>query len=172
MRQIRKYFSSRRTVHHRPVTDWLGLSGRQKRPDFRLDLIAIVDLLVIALLVSLLFTRFVVFPGVRVDLPSTSFRMYHTSAKVSVLTIENEGMLFYQGRVYEISALERAFSDYIKLHPAGTAVLLIKPQAGMQLDRFLHLCEIAQLAGFGQVQIAGQKNSKVTDLENNSLQFE
>ena len=113
-----------------------------------------------------------VFPGVRVDLPSTSFRMYHTSAKVSVLTIENEGMLFYQGRVYEISALERAFSDYIKLHPAGTAVLLIKPQAGMQLDRFLHLCEIAQLAGFGQVQIAGQKNSKVTDLENNSLQFE
>ena len=41
----------------------------------------------------------------------------------------------------------------------------------MQLDSFLHLCEIAQLAGFGQVQIAGQKNSKVTELENSDLQF-
>ena len=41
----------------------------------------------------------------------------------------------------------------------------------MQLDSFLHLCEIAQSAGFGQVQIAGQKNSKVTDLENMDLQF-
>ena len=170
MKQNRKYSSSTITVH-RPITDWLGLSGRQKRPDFRLDLIPILDLLVIALLVSLLFTRFVVFPGVRVDLPSTNFRVYHSSAKVSVLTIENEGMLFYQGRVYEIGALERAFADYIKLHPTGTAVLLIKPQAGMQLDSFLHLCEIAQSAGFGQVQIAGQKNSKVTDLENMDLQF-
>ena len=170
MNQIQKYFSSRMTTH-RQVTDWLGLSGRQKRPDFKLDVIPVLDLLVISLLVSLIFTRFVVSPGVRVDLPNTNFKVYHTSEKVSVLTIENEGMLFYQGRVYEISALERAFSDYIKLHPAGTAILLIKPQAGMQLDSFLHLCEIAQLAGFGQVQIAGQKNSKVTDLENMDLQF-
>ena len=171
MRLIRKYFSSKMTVH-RPVTDWLGLYSQQKKPGFRMDLIPILDLLVIALLVSLLFTRFVEFPGVKVDLPDTNFRFYHTSEQVSVLTIENEGMLFYEGRVYEISALERAFSDYIKNHPAGTAVLLIKPQAGMQLESFLHLCEIAQLAGFSQVQIAGQKNSKVTDLENRSLRFE
>ncbi|MEC7486735.1 MAG: hypothetical protein VYE55_00340, partial [Verrucomicrobiota bacterium] len=91
---------------HRQVTDWLGLSGRQKRPDFRLDVIPVLDLLVISLLVSLIFTRFVVSPGVKVDLPNTNFKVYHTSEKVSVLTIENEGMLFYQGRVYEISALE------------------------------------------------------------------
>ncbi|MGB0793125.1 MAG: ExbD/TolR family protein [Opitutales bacterium] len=155
------------TPDFRPVTDWLDLKGRVRQPKFKLDVIPVLDLLTLALLMSLLFTRFVISPGVRVDLPQTDLRMQHSAVPVCVLTIENEGMLFYEGRVYELSTIERAFADYIARQEEEAPVLLIKPQAKMELAGFLDLCRMAQEAGFSQVQIAGQKKAAVEELHIN-----
>lgn len=134
-----------------------GLLDRLKRPAGGIDFVPVLDLLVIALLLSLLFTRFVMVPGVRVDLPSTDLRMRHSTAPVSVLTTGNRGMLFFNGGVYETSTIERAFRGYIEQTPEAGAVLLIKAEAKMELRLFLDLCRMAQQAGFAQVQIAGEK---------------
>ena len=142
---------------------WMGLADRLKKPEMKIDLIPVLDLLVIALLVSLLFTRFVMLPGVRVDLPATDLRMPHATSAVSVLTIENQGMLFYEGSVYELGTIERAFRSYVE-GATGRAVLLVKAQADMELDEFLDLCRMAQEAGFSQVQIAGKKEEAPVDL--------
>ncbi len=142
---------------------WIGLADRLKKPEVKMDLIPVLDLLVIALLVSLLFTRFVMLPGVRVDLPTTDLRMPHSTSAVSVLTIENQGMLFYEGSVYELSTIERALRGYVE-GAGGRAVLLVKAQADMELDEFLELCRMAQEAGFSQVQIAGKKDEAPVDL--------
>lgn len=137
-------------------TEPLGLMGRLKRPPIKLDMVPVLDLLVIALLFGLLFTRFVMLPGVRVDLPDSEMQMQPSNLPVAVLTIGNRGMLFFEGSVYEINSIERGFTQHISGLPGGDVVLLVKTQGSMDLQLFLKLCRMAQVAGFVQVQIAGE----------------
>jgi len=71
----------------RGYTEPLGLMAQLKRPPIIFDMIPVLDLLVIALLFSLLFTRFVMVPGVRVDLPDSGMQMQPSNLPVAVLTI-------------------------------------------------------------------------------------
>jgi biopolymer transport protein ExbD len=142
----------------------LGLLERLKRPEIKVDFIPVLDLMVLGLLISLLFTRFVMLPGVRVDLPSTDLRMQYSASAVAVLTIGNKGMLFFDGSVYEIGTVERAFRRYIESVVEQDVVLLVKAEANMELQLFLDLCRMAQEAGFVQVQIAGEKVAQVHEL--------
>lgn len=121
------------------------------------DFIAVLDILTIALLISLLFTRFVILPGVRVDLPATDLRMPQNASDVAVLTVGNNGMLFFAGGVYQLSSIDQAFRKYIEQQNTNDAVVLLKTEATMDLQIFLELCQMAQSAGFAQVQISGQK---------------
>lgn len=141
-----------------------GLLERLKRPQVKVDVIPVLDLMVLALLISLLFTRFVMLPGVRVDLPSTDLRMQHNASAVAVLTIGNEGMLFFDGSVYQHSSIESAFRSHIQVTGTDDAVLLVKAPAAMELQLFMDLCRMAQEAGFIQVQIAGEKAEAGLDL--------
>ena len=56
------------TVSTGEFTASFGLLERLKRPEIKVDFIPLLDLMVLALLISLLFTRFVMLPGVRVSL--------------------------------------------------------------------------------------------------------
>lgn len=141
-----------------------GLLERLKRPEIKVDFIPVLDLLVLALLISLLFTRFVMLPGVRVSLPETDLRMQHDASEVAVLTIGNQGMLFFAGSVYEHSSIERAFRSHLEESDEPTSVLLVKAEASMELQLFLDLCQMAQSAGFNEVQIAGDQVEEASDL--------
>lgn len=143
-------------------TEPLGLMGRLSTPPIKLDLVPVLDLLVIALLFGLLFTRFVMVPGVRVDLPDSEMQMQVTNLPVAVLTIGNRGMLFFEGSVYELDSIERGFGQYFKAKSRKNTVLLVKTEGSMDLQLFLKLCRMAQVAGFVQVQIAGEHLSEAT----------
>ncbi|NQY32275.1 MAG: biopolymer transporter ExbD [Coraliomargarita sp.] len=145
-------------------TSPLGLISQLKQNEIKLDVIPVLDLVVIALLVSLVFTRFVMLPGVRVDLPTTELRMQYTEHSVAVLTIQNRGMLFFDGSVYTNDSIDRAFLDYIKAADGSSNVLLVKAEAAIDLQRFLDICQMAEAAGFSQVQLAGSKLEEVPDL--------
>ncbi len=148
-----------------------GLLERLKRPEIKIDFIPVLDLLVLALLVSLLFTRFVMLPGVRVNLPETDLRMQGDASEVAVLTIGNEGMLFFAGSVYEHSSVEKAFRRYLDDRGERDVILLVKAEASIELQLFLDLCRMAQSAGFDEVQIAGDQEEKALNLiPGNSLQ--
>ena len=143
----------------RPIhcyTEPLGLMTRAKRPPISFDLVPALDLLVIALLFSLLFTRFVMVPGVRVDLPGSGIQMQQSNLPVAVLTIGNRGMLFFDGGVFELNSIDRSFQKYIEELPAKDVILLVKTEGSMDLQLFIELCQMAQNAGFVQVQIAGE----------------
>ncbi len=137
-------------------TEPLGLMAHLKRPPLKLDVVPVLDLLVIALLFSLLFTRFVMVPGVRVDLPDSEMQMQPSDLPVAVLTIGNRGMLFFDGAVFEIDSIGRGFQQHIDNMPGRDVVLLVKTEGSMDLQLFLKLCRMAQEAGFVQVQIAGE----------------
>ncbi len=134
----------------------LGLMAHLQRPSIKLDFVPVMDLLVIALLFGLLFTRFVMVPGMRVDLPDSEMQMQPSNLPVAVLTIGNNGMLFFDGSRYEIDTIEDGFRYLVEEVPGRKVVLLIKTQGSMDLQLFLRLCRMAQIAGFVQVQIAGE----------------
>lgn len=144
-------------------TEPFRLSGHLKKPKNGLDLIPVLDLLVIALLVSLLFTRFVVLPGVRVELPSTDMRMRQSASEVAVMTIGSNGMLFFNGRVYDEKSIQRAFSGFVEKSGHEEVALLVKIQSGLNIQSFLALCQAAQDAGFHQVQISGRRSEQLAD---------
>ena len=144
----------------------LGLVDHLHRPKMKLDLIPVLDLLTIGLLMSLLFTRFVMVPGVRIDLPDSDLRMPHHDAAVAVLTIGNKGMLYFDGSVYEQNSIARAFKHHVEglKEGASDSVLLVKAEGTMPLQIFLNLCRMAQEAGFMQVQVAGEKEQMRSEL--------
>jgi biopolymer transport protein ExbD len=141
-----------------------GLLERLKRPEIKVDLIPMLDLMVLALLISLLFTRFVMLPGVRVNLPETDLRMQHDGSEVAVLTIGNEGMLFFDGSVYEHGSIEQAFRRHLEDRGEQASILLVKAEASMELQLFLDLCRMAQITGFDEVQIAGDQVEEALEL--------
>ena len=145
-------------------TTSFGLLAHVKRPRVRFDVVPVLDLMMLALLISLLFTRFVMLPGVRVALPATDLRMQHDASAVAVLTIGNQGMLFFDGTVYKLGSIERAFRSHIKAAGAEDCILLVKAQAAMELQLFLDLCQMAQEAGFVQVQIAAERAQAASEL--------
>ncbi|MEM8867505.1 MAG: biopolymer transporter ExbD [Verrucomicrobiota bacterium] len=142
----------------------MGLVGRLKAPKAKIDFVPVLDMVVLALLISLLFTRFVAMPGVRLDLPSTDLRMQHDAGSIAVLTLGNQGMIIFDGSVYEINTIERAFRRHVEDSTSAEPVLLIKAEANLDLQFFLDLCEMAQGAGFAQVQVAGEKTQQVESL--------
>ncbi len=145
------------TIAPEPFTRPFGFSDRLVKPRTGLDWVPVVDLAVVALLVSLLFTRFVVFPGVQVDLPGTGMQMQQASGEVAVLTVGNNGMLFFNGSVHEAASIPRALRSFVAESGEGEIALLIKVRASLDMQAFLDLCEAAQAAGFTQVQVSGRK---------------
>ncbi len=134
-----------------------GLAGRLSAPGTRLDVVPVLDLCVIALLFSLVFTRFVIVPGVRVDLPESGLSTQHNPIGVAVLTIQNKGMLFFDGGVYEVASIARGFRSFLERTGPEAPVLLVKPQADLSMEVFLRICELARANGFVEVQIAAER---------------
>ncbi|MEM7790678.1 MAG: biopolymer transporter ExbD [Verrucomicrobiota bacterium] len=150
----------------------MGLLGRLKAPKAKIDFVPVLDLVIIALLISLLFTRFVSMPGVRLNLPSTELKMQHDAGSIAVLTLGNNGMIIFDGSVYELGTIARAFRRHVEDSPSDQPVLLVKAEANLDFQFFLDLCEMAQTAGFTQIQVAGKAVEEVNDLIPGDQSFE
>jgi biopolymer transport protein ExbD len=97
-------------------------------------------------------------------LPATDLRIQHDASEVAVLTIGNHGVLFFDGSVYEHISIEQAFRSHIDARDEEESVLLIKAGTALELQQFLNLCQMAQAAGFDEVQIAGEPVKEVMGL--------
>lgn len=148
--------TDRKVLAVNAFTKPLGLTTYLKRPVVKLDAVPVLDLMVIALLFGLLFTRFVMVPGMQVDLPDAEMQMQPSTRPVSVLTIGNREMLLFDGVVFEMDTIQQGFETHIREKARDEVVLLVKTEGSMDLQRFLTLCRMAQQAGFVQVQIAGE----------------
>ena len=143
------------------LTSPFGLKRYLTPPKMKLDLVPVIDIIVLTLLTSLLFTRYLILPGVRVDLPKTELSIQQSASDVTVLTIANSGMLFFAGSVYEQNSIEQAFQKYFDDSRSKSPVLLVKADASMDIQQFLELCQMAQDAGFSEVQIAADPKDLV-----------
>jgi biopolymer transport protein ExbD len=178
MSSRRKIADNKLALTSGSLTTPFGLEQYLKPPKMKLDLVPVLDLIVLALMISLLFTRYLMLPGVRVDLPKTEFSIQQDASKVAVLTIANGGMLFFAGSVYEQGSIGQAFQKYFKDSKSTSSVLLIKAEASMDIQRFLNLCKMAQDAGFAEVQIAADPKTakqgmavEIMSRQNNGVVF-
>ena len=169
--------SQEKTVTHRPdlafreLTAPFGLKRYLTPPKMKLDLVPVLDLITLALLISLLFTRYLILPGIQVDLPTTDLSIQQDASSVSVLTISNGGMLFFAGNVHEQNSIGKALQEYLGKHQAKAPVLLIKASASMDIQQFLELCKMAQDAGFSEVQIAADPKKAFPESATETLTF-
>lgn len=145
-----------------------GLKTQLKAPRLQLLGLPLLDLLCLALLCSLFFTRYVMLPGVEVDLPQSDLKMQPGDSFVSVLTIGHHEALYFEGNVHNLRSIEAAFEQLVDRHENAEPTLLIKASADLKMELFLHLCKLAKNAGFVQVKVAASEPSipEVVPLEN------
>jgi biopolymer transport protein ExbD len=158
-----------KTAHETTTADssagfrWIDLSTRLKPPASGLDPLPLLDLLTIALFFSLLFSRMVMTPGVRLELPETELRMPQTSTAVAVLTVQSEGMLLFDGGVYQIDSIQSAFKECVSQNQGESIVLLLKAGERLPMATLLNISAKAQDAGFTQIHLAAKRQESKTE---------
>ena len=91
--------SSIESLNHKLLNDRLRVHRRQSQRATPFNLLALIDMAFIALLFGFLFTRFVVMPGVEINLLKTDLKMKPASSQIVVLTIENKETIFFDGGI-------------------------------------------------------------------------
>ncbi len=134
----------------------LGLIQALSRPDQRMDFVPLFDVLLIALLLMLLGSRFLFPPGVALDLPSVADGYVVGSPTAAVMTVTSDDMIFFKGRHFTRDSIQR----YLLADPAldhrleNGGVLLLKVGREVNVQTLLTLSRVARQAGYLQVQIA------------------
>lgn len=151
------------TAQRRNYSAPFNFTTALRRPDTNLPLLPLIDLCVLALLFSLLFTRFVALPGVSINMPQTNLRLSPSAERVVVLTISPGERFYFDGNVYEINNLASGFERFIQRHPDEVPVLMLRLEGALNMRQFMRVSELARAAGFSEIQILAESATATTD---------
>lgn len=137
----------------------VDLLSRIHKDGFTMSPFALFDVLLIALMFTLLSSKFILAPGFGIDLGQTinlpraeagSLQGEFADDDVTVLNLRGRGMIIFEGRIYN----EDAFARFMQTYRPKGPVLLLKADAGMNSQTLLNICALAEKAGFKRVQVA------------------
>lgn len=140
----------------RPV----DLISKVHKDGFSMSVFALFDVLLLAFMMSLLSSKFVLAPGVRLGVPPASLPKADGPAieaalageSVDVLNVKGEDMMIFDGRIYGADA----FSRMMRSRKPSGGVLLIKADAAVSGQTLLDIAAVAGAAGFKSVQVAAE----------------
>ena len=144
------------------LTRPLELEKTLTLPERRIDAVPMIDVLLIALFIMALGSRFIYAPGVGVDLSlqlpasaGTFIEAVPTDAAltVKVLTAKQDNLYIFDGSIYSLNTLEQMFKDYKQLEE-GTATLLVKADKSVAIDTLVKIADLARTARFAKIQLA------------------
>jgi len=130
-------------AHHRRLTP----------PDHFLDIWAFASVWFIVFALYLLGSRFVFAPGLTLELPLLPGPLTATPT-LGVLTLANDRLFFFDGRILSPEDLEEALGNFLARHPTRPAILLLRPDRHLPVETLCRVSILARRSGFGQVQIA------------------
>ena len=142
-------------------TEPVDIYSKVRKDGFTLSVFAIFDVLLIALMFTMLSSKYILASGIsmrldgEIDLPeaaAASIEGVFADDSLSVLNIRGKGMIMFGGKIYN----EEAFAREMKSFKPRGQILLIKADAGVAGQTLLHICALAKNAGFKQVQIAAK----------------
>ncbi|MEM9227272.1 MAG: biopolymer transporter ExbD [Verrucomicrobiota bacterium] len=138
------------------LTRPLELERHLTVPDKRIDVAALFDLLLIALMFLLLSSRFVFAPGETIELPVLDAELVPGVPTLSVLTYKTDELMILDGRII---TLERWEQELARSEAQSTGYLLVKADRELPLQTLLRLSELARQAGYTGLQIAANTRS-------------
>ncbi|MBO5255387.1 MAG: biopolymer transporter ExbD [Opitutales bacterium] len=116
--------------------------------------VAIVDIILIAFILMLSMSKFVLAPGFSIgvdnNLPNMANPNYaKIDSDLTVLTAKTNSMIIFDGAIYDSSILSKKMAT--KRHK-GT--LLIKADKNLTVQQLLKIAEAAKIGGFDKIHIA------------------
>ena len=123
-------------------------TGRYRRSVGPIDVVALLNVILLLGMVLFASERFVLQPGVRVRLPEAPF-LDGALPGTRVLTISQEGMLFFQDERMAPDALESALA-----RTRGDEPLLIEADEGTDYGTLIRIYGMAVRAGIREVVLA------------------
>lgn len=132
-----------------------------QKDGFSLSVFALFDVFLIALLFTLFSSKFILAPGVEIDLEasinlpkadSSKMGVAIASDSISVLNLRGKEMVVFDGKIYNPEAFARFLQGY---KPSGD-VLLIKADRGVSSELLLEISSMAQAAGFKKILLAAE----------------
>lgn len=141
------------------ITQPLELQSKLSAAPRDLDVLFWVNVGAVVLFFSLLGSRFVLAPGIPVQvgselvLPGTS-SVTQGAASV-VVSYRRDNMVLFEGGIYDLRDLRPRFEQYAKAHPG--ALMLVRYDKAVSMQGFVDLCDMAKAAGFaGTVLVAAE----------------
>lgn len=143
------------------ITRPLDLQSKLTPPPRDLDLFFWVNIGAVALFFALLGSRFVLAPGVPVQVGGApaALELPQTQAPVQgsasvVVSYRRDNMVLFEGGIYELRDLRLAMETYARKHPGATMLVRVDKQVSVQ--GLLDLFDLAKAAGFAQVLLAAE----------------
>ena len=140
------------------ITQPFNFAAHLRRPSTRLEVVAFVDVAMLLLFFAVLGSRFVLAPGITLDLPTTPGPPPDAVMATRVLTVaENDGveMLIFEGRIHSIGTFKsvlEARGDEMR-----GEVLLVRADRDVSTKTLVQVCDLAVKAGFVRVQLAAEQ---------------
>lgn len=139
--------------------NYIDIHSKVLKDGFSLSVFAVFDLLLIALMFTLLSSKFVLSTGIvldvqdRIVLPTVDESVLSkasTTESIGILNLREGGMIIYDGKIYSLET----FKIFMESYKAKSEVLLVKADAGVHSQILIDVASCAKLAGFKKIQIA------------------
>ncbi len=140
----------------------VNVFSKIKKEKISIGVVAILDVLLIAFLISLSMSKFVLAPGLSIDLNSNSKlptmaqpEYVNTSSDLTVLTAKGNSMIIFEGSICDRSSLVKKMQS-----SKHKGTILIKADKSLSIQELLDIVQIAKLSGFQKIHIAAKPEDK------------
>lgn len=123
------------------------------------------DLCVIGLFATLYGSNFVIAPGISIDLPRANHIQSSVAQRLEVMSVDEvsgEEQIYFEDRLLKLKTLEKMLR--IRGEISENVALLIRIDGSVSAQTFTSILEIAESAGYRNIQWATENPEMVTDV--------
>ena len=141
----------------------VNTSSRVRKTEISVDAVALFDILLIALMMTLASSKFILSPGMGIDIESDALPEISspenalTDEDICVVNASGKSMLIFEDEIFAIPALQKHFAA--TKSSRKNSILLIKTDKTLDTQTLLEICNAAKAGGFKRVQIAATQKS-------------
>ncbi|MDR1528663.1 MAG: biopolymer transporter ExbD [Puniceicoccales bacterium] len=133
------------------------IGASQLQPlDTSMGLFNILNILTLFGMLFLLNSRFILSPGVTIELPQSNAP--EARKTMGVVTVQSEKFIMFNGDIFTMDSLKYGMKKYLDakcpVKEDEDLVLLLRPDRSLPAGILLKICEIARDAGYVNIQIA------------------
>lgn len=144
------------------ITGPLELKKHLRQLPRRFDFVALLDVFFIALFFLMLSPRFILSPGLSIELPESSANIPMAGLPASaVITVRSDDMILFEGMILSTDDLGRELERYLENRPDPTVLVYFDNRIAIQT--LVLVSDSLRQAGVKRIQVATE--SGVEDVE-------